>query len=81
MAATSTNQSQSGSDTSTTVRTPTLVESTRVQPAQVTRQVGAASTSTTTQRATTTQQKPRQRVGCEISFTIKINGGLPPITT
>lgn len=81
MAATTTNQSQSGSDVSTTVRSPTIVESTRTQPAQVTRTVSGASSTTTTQRATTSQQKQRHRVGGSITFTIKINGGLPPITT
>lgn len=81
MAATTTNQSQNGSDVSTTTRSPTIVESSRTQPEQVTRSVSGASSTTTTQAATTSRQLQRHRVGGSITFTIKINGGLPPITT
>lgn len=81
MAASRTTQGQGGNDVSTSTKKPTTVESMRVQPAQVTRSVSAPSTTTTVQRGVTSTTKPRLRVGCTISFTIKINGGLPPITS
>ena len=81
MAASRTTQSQGGNDISTSTKKPTRVESTREQPQQVTRTVSAPSTTSTVQRGATSTTKPRLRVGCTINFSIKINGGLPPITT
>jgi hypothetical protein len=81
MAASTTYQTQGGNDVSTTRETPTVVVSSRATPVQVTRSEGSASTTTQVQRGSTSQQKSRQRIGCTISFSIKVLGNMPPITT
>ena len=81
MSASLSTQTQSGSDVSTTREQPSIVESQRQQPQQITRNEAGGSTTTQVQRGSTSQQKTRQRIGCTISFTIKVLGNMPPITS
>lgn len=78
--ATRSQQTQSGSDVSTTTRQPSTTTSKRVQPEQVTvvTQESAPKTSTTVTAASTQRSVQVEKVGFTLSFTIKINNSLPP---
>lgn len=78
MAATQTQQSQGGSDASRQTHGETVVTSTREQPQQVTTTESAGSTQTTKQTGSASKSIIRHRIGCTVSFTIKVLGNLPP---
>ena len=78
--ATSSTQSQGGSDVSISERMPSTTVSTRVQPKQVTTVTsgGPPKTSTTVTAAQTTRSVEKAKVGFTLSFSISINNSLPP---
>lgn len=71
-------QRQSGSDSSVTTKEPVVVESSRDQPEQVTTQLAGPSQQTTQQKGYVQVGRARPRIGCTITFTIKVNNNLPP---
>lgn len=80
MPETQVNQSQSGSDVTTTQKAAAKVSSVREEGQQtttVTSQSGA-NTSTVTTAPATTVSKQVEMIGLTLSFTLKIENNLPP---
>lgn len=78
--ATQSRQSQGGVDESVSTRQPSKTVSTRVQPEQVTvvEQSGPPKTTRTVTDASTTRTVAAHKVGFTLSFSLQINGSLPP---
>lgn len=74
MAASTTRQSQGGSDVAVTTREPSVVESTRSEPARTVKQTSTSGeeTSISTTPATTSVNSSLEKIGCTLSFTIKV---------
>lgn len=80
MAASTTKQSQGGSDVAVTTRKPSQVESTRTEPARTVKQTSKSGeeTSISTTPETTSVNSSKERIGCTLSFTIKVLSNLAP---
>lgn len=78
--ATSSTQSQGGSDVAISTRKPSTTVSKRVQPKQVTTVTsgGPPKTATMVTAAQTTRSVEVAKVGFALSFSIQINNSLPP---
>lgn len=76
-----TSQGQSGSDSTLSQRDPTITESTRTMPEQVSETVSSPSTQTTVQTGGSTRRKSLHSVGFKLSFTIKVSNNLPALQT
>jgi len=77
---TSTKQTQSGADVSLVERTPDTTESTRKEPESrtVSTTETEAQTTTSVTAGTTSRTNQKERVGMEVSFTLKILSNPPP---
>lgn len=80
MAATTTRQVHSGGDTSTTTRDPSRIESERTEGAStvITRTESGEEVTESRTGGTTSRTVQRERIGCTLSFSIKITNTPPP---
>lgn len=79
-AQTSTSQKQGGSDQSVSAEQPSLVESKRTEGAStvITRTESGEEVTESRTGGTTSRTVQRERIGCTLSFSIKITNTPPP---